>query len=252
MPEFDPNNPGGEFEPGGGFPPFKNASVPSAQEQRERAARWLAQKWTAKYKRCPICESNNWQVSEVAELRTGTRRRCRGNPSIGGSGVSGFYAHLHNLRLLSYVQRGARWRSGAIRLPRADVSRGRDAKRDHRVSDAEEHGQPLAVETREVRILKADASAHEEMQVPRREWHRIGAAVLSIKDAVPARAKDSTTWAITFLGLSIGFFAGLIPASIAPLHPTPGSLRFTYALVSFSGLALLSVSYLVAKRANYL
>src|SRR5687768_14933857 len=38
--------------------------------QREVARAWMAEKWTATDKRCPICESNDWEITEAGEIPT--------------------------------------------------------------------------------------------------------------------------------------------------------------------------------------
>lgn len=37
-------------------------------DQREAATKWLETHWTARNKKCPICESNDWEVSSLVML----------------------------------------------------------------------------------------------------------------------------------------------------------------------------------------
>ena len=42
---------------------------PTPQEQRDKAAVWVNEKWTASDKTCPICGTNKWTVTEPAALQ---------------------------------------------------------------------------------------------------------------------------------------------------------------------------------------
>lgn len=59
MAEFDPNNPGGEFEP-------DEESV-EVLRQQSTLIEWLQNKWT-RPQNCPICNSTNWGSAGVFEL----------------------------------------------------------------------------------------------------------------------------------------------------------------------------------------
>jgi hypothetical protein len=37
------------------------------QEQRERAAKWIAERWTNR--QCPMCGTSQWSVGDISELR---------------------------------------------------------------------------------------------------------------------------------------------------------------------------------------
>jgi hypothetical protein len=52
------------------------------EERRRKAAEWLTQRWTAEDKRCPICQSIDWGISDVVELRPFHDGAIRLNDSV--------------------------------------------------------------------------------------------------------------------------------------------------------------------------
>jgi hypothetical protein len=49
--------------------PQEIAEEAELKERQEKAAKWLEEKWDTEDKRCPICRSINWGLSDVVELR---------------------------------------------------------------------------------------------------------------------------------------------------------------------------------------
>jgi hypothetical protein len=60
----------------------KKAEEARLADRRSKAAKWLNEKWIVEDKRCPICHSQSWIISDIVELRQFHDGALRLNDSV--------------------------------------------------------------------------------------------------------------------------------------------------------------------------